>query len=34
LITNLEPARINLPQGLQLRRKSGHLRVVKLPGRA
>lgn len=32
LLTNLEPARINLPQGRQLRRKAGHLRIVKLPG--
>lgn len=28
LITNLEPARINLPQGLQLRRKAGRLRIA------
>lgn len=28
LITNLEPARLNLPQGLQLRRKAGRLRIA------
>ncbi len=28
LITNLKPARINLPQGLQLRRKAGRLRIA------